>query len=106
MALRDLRLRVDALLEAGDVAGAERAMDETRRHLAAQGVSFRRINQAYFAWVGTYASRPDSVDPLGGQLRALLSRSGSLRTFVEQVREVQTREDVTHLAGLPADGSR
>lgn len=104
--LRDLRVRVDALLAAGNVAGAEQAMDEARRHLAAQGVSFRRINQAYFAWVGTYASRPDSVDPLGGQLRALLGRSGSLREFVEQVREVRTREDVARLTSAPADGAR
>lgn len=104
--LRELRLRVDALLATGNVAEAERAMEEARRHLAAQGVSFRRINQAYFAWVGTYASRPDSVDPLGGQLRALLTQSGSLREFVEQVRETRTREDVVRLMTPPRDGAR
>ncbi|MFA7297400.1 MAG: hypothetical protein WC211_09500 [Dehalococcoidia bacterium] len=102
--LRELRVEVDALLARGEVEAAERRMDEVRASLAARGVGIRRINQAYFAWYGTYAARPESVDPLGAQLRALLQRSGGVRGFMEQVRGVQTREDVTRLVGQPPVG--
>ena len=86
--LRELRLEVDALLEAGKVEQAEQRMEEVRLMLADHGVSIRRINQAYFAWYGTYAARPDAVDPLGGQLRELRARAGSLARFLELVRGV------------------
>lgn len=104
-ALRDLRLEVDGLLARGEVEAAERRMEEARASLAARGVGIRRINQAYFAWYGTYAARPESVDPLGAQLRALLQRSGSVRGFMEQVRDARSREDVTRLAGPPSAGA-
>lgn len=96
--LRDLRLEVDALLERGAAVAAERRMTEVRDSLAEQGVNIRRINQAYFAWYGTYAARPESTDPLGGQVRAVLERTGSLRRFVEEIREARTRDDVARLA--------
>ncbi len=95
--LRELRLEVDALLEAGKVEQAERRMEEVRLMLADHGVSIRRINQAYFAWYGTYAARPDAVDPLGGQLRELRERAGSLARFLELVRGVTTRAGVEAL---------
>lgn len=97
--LRDLRIEVDALLAQGRVDDAERRMEAVRLDLASKGVNIRRINQAYFAWYGTYAARPESTDPLGGQLRAVLQRAGSLRAFVNAVREVRTRADVARLAG-------
>ena len=95
--LRELRLEVDALLEEGKVEQAERRMEEVRLMLADHGVSIRRINQAYFAWYGTYAARPDAVDPLGGQLRALRARAGSLARFLELVRGVTSRAGVEAL---------
>jgi hypothetical protein len=98
-ALRDLRVEVDALLARGDVGGAERRMQQVRDQLAAAGVNIRRINQAYFAWYGTYAARPESVDPIGGQVRAILQRAGSLQAFLAEVRGARTREDIARLAG-------
>ncbi len=96
--LRDLRIEVDAMLAQGRIDDAERRMEAVRLDLASKGVNIRRINQAYFAWYGTYAARPESTDPLGGQLRAVLQRSGSLRAFVSAIREVRTRADVARLA--------
>ena len=95
--LRELRLEVDALLEQGKVEQAERRMEEVRLVLADHGVSIRRINQAYFAWYGTYAARADAVDPLGAQLRELRERAGSLARFLELVRGITTREEVEAL---------
>ena len=95
--LRELRLEVDALLAEGRVEEAERRMEEVRLLLADHGFPIRRINQAYFAWYGTYAARADAVDPLGGQLRELRERAGSLARFLELVRGVTTRAEVEAL---------
>ena len=103
--LRELRLEVDALLEEGKVEEAERRMEEVRLLLADHGVSIRRINQAYFAWYGTYAARADAVDPLGDQLRELRERAGSLARFIELVRGVTTRAEVEALLEAPAGPS-
>ncbi len=103
--LRELRLEVDALLEEGKVEEAERRMEEVRLLLADHGVSIRRINQAYFAWYGTYAARADAVDPLGNQLRELRERAGSLARFLALVRSVTTRAEVEALLEAPAGPS-
>ena len=92
--LRDLRREVDGLLAAGQIADAEARMEAVRQQLAADGFRIRRINQAYFAWYGTYAARPDSISPVGGQLRELRERAGSLTAFLEVVREATSRADV------------
>lgn len=95
--MRDLRTEVDGLLGAGRIEDAERRMEAVRLQLNAAGYRIRRINQAYFAWYGTYAARGDSVDPLGGQLRDLRDRSGSLSSFLHAVRDATTRDDVAAL---------
>ena len=101
--LRDLRHEVDGLLARGQVAQAEARMELVRQQLAAAGVHIRRINQAYFAWYGTYAARADAVDPLGGQLRELRERAGSLAAFLDRVRGITSRADVERqLAALRA----
>ncbi|MCK9486508.1 MAG: hypothetical protein M0R73_07380 [Dehalococcoidia bacterium] len=95
--LRDLRLEVDALLAQGEVEAAERLMEDVRQTLEDGGVYIRRINQAYFAWYGTYAARPDATDPLGEYLREIMLRSGSLPAFLEAVRGAGSRADVIDL---------
>lgn len=96
--LRALRLEVDELLAAGRIDDAERRMEAVRLQLGEAGYSHRRINQAYFAWYGTYAARSDSVDPLGAQVRTIRERAGSLERFLELIRGTTTREDVARLA--------
>ena len=105
--LRDLHAEVDHLLAEGRIEEAERRMEEVRQLLEDHGVRIRRINQAYFAFYGTYASRPDAIHPLGGQLTEIRERSGSLARFLELVREVTSAEDVEELLGrLRAGGGR
>ena len=95
--LRELRVEVDALLAAGRIETAEARMEAVRLELVERGARIRRLNQAYFAWYGAYAARADSVDPLGGQLRELRARAGSLARFAALVRGVTTREQVAAL---------
>ena len=92
--LRDLRLEVDALLADGRIDDAERRMDEVRQQLQDAGYYIRKINQAYFAWYGTYAARPDATDPLGGYLREIRQRTGSLPAFLDEIHGWTSRQQV------------
>ncbi len=88
MQMRRIRLQVDSLLARGDVAGAERFMEESRQYLLTKGVYLRKLNQAYFAFYGSYADSPISVDPIGQDLRELRRRSSTLKEFVESVSQM------------------
>ena len=80
--MRDLRIEVDKLLGAGDIDGAESYMEERRQFLAANGYYIRKLNQAFFAFHGTYADSPTSVSPIGDELRELRNRSSSVGDFI------------------------
>ena len=92
--LRDLRREVDALLAGNSIEQAEARMEAVRLQLWDAGYRIRRLNQAYFAWYGSYAARPDATDPLGAQLREVRARTGSLIAFLEVVRGTTSRAEV------------
>ncbi len=83
--MRRTRLAAEEKLAQGDIAGAEAGMEESRLRFVRHGYNIRKINQAYFAFYGSYATRPGSVSPIGGQLRELRRSSPSLRAFLEEV---------------------
>ena len=83
--MRQTRLQVDALLGQGRVEEAERYMEEQRLLFVENGYNIRKLNQAYFAFNGTYAESPASVSPIAGQLHHLRERSLDLGAFVRTV---------------------
>lgn len=92
--MRDLRHRVEALLDEDRVEDAERLMEEKRDFFADNGVFVRRINQAYFAFHGFYADGAGSIDPIGPKMQDLRERSGSLADFVERARGLTSEADL------------
>ena len=93
--MRITRLRVDELLSAGDVQGAEAYMEERRREFVARGYRLRRLNQAYFAFHGTYATTGAAgVSVVGQQIEELRRRSPTLADFLRTVAEFKTVEDL------------
>lgn len=92
--MRALRLKVDELLAAGRIEEAEQLMEETRLRLAENGIVIRKINQAYFAFYGTYAENPASSNPVGPMIRQVWERSGDVGTFLRIMREVTSRPDL------------
>jgi hypothetical protein len=92
--MRQIRLTVDDLLSKGQVDEAEQFMEERRQYLASQGYYIRKLNQAYFAFYGTYADEPTSVSPIGVELKELRSRSVSLRDFLNQAARMTSRQDL------------
>ncbi len=92
--MRKIRLKVDELLAQGKVEEAEQFMEERRRYLASHGHYIRKLNQAYFAFYGSYATGPASVDPIGEKLKELRARSASLKEFVDRVSMMTSYEDL------------
>ena len=80
--MRETRLRVDELLAEGRVEDAEAYMEERRRLFVDNGYQIRKLNQAYFAFHGTYAASPASVSPIGGEVQRLRDTSDSLGDFI------------------------
>ena len=92
--MRDLRLAVDDLLAEGRVAEAEALMEERRLHMAEHGIAIRKINQAYFAFYGSYATLPQSSDPIGPKVERLWEETGDLALFFALVREVRSEAEL------------
>ena len=97
--MRQIRLTVDEMLAQGKVEEAEEYMEERRRFLVSQGHYIRKLNQAYFAFYGAYATSPTSVDPIGPALQRLRRESGSLREFVDSVAGITSYEDLWRILG-------
>ncbi len=97
--MRLTRLQVDALLAEGKVAEAEQYMEERRRFFLKHGYVIRKLNQAYFAFYGSYADSPAAVDPIGKDLRALRRRMASLKEFLEVVRHLTSYAELKQLLG-------
>jgi len=92
------RVTVDQLLADGKIEEAEAYMEERRRYFVANGYLLRRLNQAYFAFHGAYASEPGAAgeDPIGPAVRLAWALSATPREFLH------TLGPITTLAALEA----
>ncbi len=90
--MRETRLKVEELLKAGDIEGAERYMEERRKLLVSKGYYIRKLNQAYFAFFGSYAAEPGHPDPIGEKLRFLRKKAASLKEFIRLVEGISSPE--------------
>jgi len=102
--MRQTRLEVDRLLAEGKVEEAEAYMESQRQLLVEHGYYLRKLNQAYFAFHGAYATSPASVDPIGPQMWKLRSASPSLKAFLDWVSRMRSYADLQQaLRDLGAD---
>jgi len=92
--MREIRKTVDKYLARGEIEQAEEFMEQKRQYLASMGHYIRKLNQAYFAWHGTYADRPTSISPIGLELKELRSQSASLKDFLNTVAVMASRQDL------------
>jgi len=101
--MRQTRQQVDAYLEAGEIEAAEEYMQQQRQYLLTQGYYIRKLNQAYFAFYGTYASSPTSVDPIGDDMRALRAQYGSLVEFLDAADGLTSRQQLSDMLEVDSD---
>ncbi len=102
--MRKTRLRVDGLLSEGMVEEAEAYMEERRRLFVDNGFNIRKLNQAFFAFNGTYADSPASVSPVGDQLQRFRRLMPDLETFVKVTSGISSyQEFLDKLESLDAE---
>lgn len=91
--MRETRLKVDALLAEGKVDAAEKYMEARRGFFWENGYRLRKINQAYFAFHGSYNDTPgggaSGADPVGPAVQELRTRYSSLNKFLQGIRTVR-----------------
>ncbi len=92
--MRNIRRAVDKYLAQGEIEQAEEFMEQKRQYLATKGYHIRKLNQAYFAFYGTYADRPTSISPIGPELKKLRGQSASLKDFLETVAGMTSRQNL------------
>lgn len=92
--MRQIRIQVDQYLSEGKVVEAEEFMRERRDFLATKGYHIRKLNQAYFAFYGTYADDPSTVNPIGQNIQELRRQSESLHEFLGEVRIMTGPDDL------------
>ena len=95
--MRETRLRTDELLADGMIEEAERYMEDRRIELQDHRIYIRKINQAYFAFTGSYGESGSSVSPVASQLWDLRMRTGSVGRFVKTVAGVSSPEEFNDL---------
>ncbi len=88
--MRDTRLRTDELLEAGDVDGAEAWMEARRIKLQENGFLIRKLNQAFFAFNGSYGDNPSSVSPTARQMWELRQQETDAAGLLKALRGVSS----------------
>ena len=83
--MRKTRQKVDELLSGGKVDDAEAYMEERRLVFVEEGYYIRKLNQAYFAFHGTYADTPASTSPIHAELQMVRTNSASVADFIKTV---------------------
>ncbi|MFN8486554.1 MAG: hypothetical protein U0350_03115 [Caldilineaceae bacterium] len=92
--MRETRLKVDQLLAEGKVEEAEKYMEARRLVFVQHGYALRVLNQAYFAFHGSYGTSAASTSPIGPKLEKLHQLIPDLKTFLTTVRAMQSDADL------------
>jgi hypothetical protein len=96
--MSETRLQLDKLLAEGEIDEVDVYLEERRLLCVESGYYIRKLNQAYFAFHGTYADNPASVSSIEPQLRAVRAASTNLATFLKQVSGITTAEELEAMA--------
>ena len=83
--MRETRLNTEEMLSNGHIVEAETYMEGRRQFMEDNGHFIRKLNQAFFAFYGSYATGVGSVSPIGDQLERLRLESDSIEEFVKTV---------------------
>lgn len=105
-AMRETRLTVDRLLSEGEVEEAEAFMEEQRLHFVENGYNLRVLNQAYFAFHGSYGTSAASTSTIGPKLEELRSLSTDLHDFVKTVRWLTSEAEIDEAIQERRSGGR
>jgi hypothetical protein len=104
----ETRSETDNLLAQGLIKEAEAYMESRRVELLEHGYQIRKINQAYFAFHGTYAESPSSTSPIARylwDLRAQVETVGDLVKLLRPIRTYSEFEQLLVFRGIELENS-
>lgn len=104
--MHETRVTTDALLANGEVEAAEAYMEARRIFFWENGYKIRKLNQAYFAFHGAYASQAVGAageDPVGEAVRSLRDSSATLEEFLNAIAWVNSFEELLALTQTPVE---
>ena len=93
-----IRNEVDDLLKMHQIDQAEAFMENKRLFLVSKGYPIRKLNQAYFAFHGTYTDHPAAVSDTFDKLVKLQGNYPSLKEFIWAVSGISTYQEFLQLA--------
>lgn len=103
--MRDVRRVVDSLLADGKVDEAESFMESARQSLEQEGYQLRKLNQAYFAFHGSYSDEMPVGgavgDDIGDRLRRLRAASPSVGEFVWRISSAGSYDEFLRVTTAP-----
>ncbi len=95
--MHETRVTVDDLLKEGKADEAEQYMEERRLFFWDNGYHIRKLNQAYFAFYGSYADSPGGpagADPVGAAVRAFRAQNDTLAQFLYRIAWLSSFDDL------------
>ena len=95
--IKNLRLDVDELLKLGKINQAEKQMESARAELESKGFYVRKINQAWFAFNGTYADSPASSSNIDQEIESFIDSQESIGDSIKKLRKVKNFEEYKNL---------
>ena len=91
--MQKTRIKTEELLLEGKIIEAEKYMEDRRLDLNKNGYNIRKINQAYFAFYGSYADSPQSISPIYQQLQDLRKKRLNIGELVNEIKNISTYEE-------------
>lgn len=92
--MRHTREVVDQFLTLGRIRDAEEYMEIRRLLFVENGYPIRKLNQAYFAFHGSYGTGPAASSPIGPKMETLRSLTPNVHTFLRVVRSFTSPDDL------------
>ena len=95
--MKDTRIKVEKLLSEGKILESESFMNDQRRFLSSKGYDIRKINQAYFAFYGTYGGNPESSSNHYDNLVKIRKRYENLGDMIHDIKYADNIEKINSL---------
>jgi len=92
--MRHTREIVDLFLALGRVNDAEEYMEIRRLLFVENGYALRKLNQAYFAFHGSYGTSAAATSPIGSKMEELRHLTPDVHTFLATVRGFTSPDDL------------
>ncbi len=101
--MKKLREDVDVLLAEGKIIDAEKLMNEAKISLSNNGIKIRKLNQAWFAFNGTYADSPTSISNIDKELNKIIDSYDDLRSAIDDIKAISSLDEFNNMIKDNAD---